>query len=59
MRLCQERDALEGELAKMPLHSGRSLAERARKAAVEARLEVLRAEVGAVRLQLKRLTAAR
>lgn len=55
MKQCQEKDALESEYSKMPLHGGRTLKDRQRKAAVEDRIEVLHKEISTTRLQLKRL----
>ncbi len=53
--LSRERDELESEFAKMPLHGGRTLRERQRKVEVETRLEERRKEISNTRLQLKRL----
>jgi hypothetical protein len=55
MRMCQERDELTSEAAKMPPGGGRTAAARARKQEVERRLEVLVRDISGTRLQLKRL----
>lgn len=51
-----EKELLEGDLARMP-GSGRSLAERNRKAAAEMRLTFLNREIGTIRMHLKRMGA--
>ncbi len=55
MRLMMERNELSCEFAKMPAHGGRTIAERRRKAQLEARLEAIDREASTLRLQLKRL----
>ncbi len=58
MRLMMERNEVSCEFAKMPTHGGRSIAERRRKAELEARLEAIDRDASTLRLQLKRLGAA-
>jgi hypothetical protein len=53
LRLNTERDGLSAEYDKMPAHGGRTLAERTRKAELEARLGEITKEVSSVRLALK------
>lgn len=53
--LCQEKDELNAELSKLPLGSGKTMRERQRKAAVEARLEELDGQISRSRMALKRL----
>jgi hypothetical protein len=53
--LCQEKDELNREYAKMPLGSGKTMRERQRKAQVESRLEELDAQISRMRMALKRL----
>ncbi|KAF8073075.1 hypothetical protein HT031_000736 [Scenedesmus sp. PABB004] len=52
--LCQEKDELLREHAKMPLGSGRTIREKQRKAAIEARLEELAVVISRTRMALKR-----
>ena len=52
----REKDLLEGELARAS-GSGRTLAERNRRAAADTRLSFLGREIGAIRMQLKRMGA--
>jgi hypothetical protein len=53
--LCSERDALEQELAKLPLGSGRTMQQRQRKACITARLAELGPEISRLRTGIKRL----
>lgn len=55
MALCSEKGQLEAEFSRMPLHAGRTIKERTRKAVVEQRLEILNKDISAVRLHLKKL----
>lgn len=55
MSLCQEKGQLEAEYSKMPLHGPKTAKERARKAAVEGRMEELAKEISALRLALKKM----
>lgn len=52
----KEKSLLEGELSRMT-GSGRTLAERNRRAAAEARLIHLGKEIGSIRMLLKRMGA--
>ena len=52
----REKDMLEGELSRIR-GSARTLVERNRKAAAEARLSHLSKEIGTIRMQLKRVGA--
>lgn len=54
--LMTERNELLAEAARMPCHTqGRTLGQRQRREAVEARLEALSKETSSVRLALRRL----
>lgn len=53
MELNAEKAALTAEAAKRGATTGRTLAEKRRSAFVDARLDVLTKELGAVRQQLK------
>lgn len=55
LALCQEKDELSREYAKMPLGSGKTIRERQRKAAVEKRLEEVDALISRTRMSLKRI----
>lgn len=52
----REKELLEGEAARMP-GSGRTLAERNRKRALEAQLGLLGREIGTIRMNLKQMGA--
>ena len=52
----RERELLEGDMARVS-GSGRTLAERNRRAAAEDRLAFLRKEIGTIRMQLKQMGA--
>lgn len=54
MEVNTQKDLLQGELARLP-GNGRTLAERKRKAAVEAQLTALVREAGTLRMHLKEL----
>ena len=58
MEANQEKELLEGEAARMH-GNGRSLAERNRKQAVDARLGLLGREIGTIRMNLKQMGALR
>lgn len=53
--LCQERDELEKELAKMPAGAGRTIRGRQRKVVVETRLEELGVQISKIRTHIKQL----
>jgi hypothetical protein len=56
LNLCQERDELDKELAKMPPGAGRTIKGRQRKMAVESRLDELGLEISRVRTEVKKLS---
>ena len=58
LSLCQERDALNVELQRLGPGAGRTLADRARKAAAEARIEAVTRELAATRAQARALGRA-
>lgn len=53
MRLSFERNELQSEFAKMPVHAGRTIAARTRKKEVENRLDHITQEMSRIRLKLK------
>ena len=55
LALCQERDSLNLELQRLGPGAGRTLADRARKAAAEARIEAVTRELAATRAQARAL----
>ena len=55
LALCQERDSLNLELQRIGPGAGRTLADRARKAAAEARIEAVTRELAATRAQARAL----
>jgi hypothetical protein len=55
MLLSMERTALEAEYARMPQGNGRSMAQKQRKASVEARLEAIAQQASSLRFQLKKI----
>ena len=58
LALCQERDSLNLELQRLGPGAGRTLADRARKAAAEARIEAVTRELAATRAKARALGRA-
>ena len=55
MELNLEREQLERELAKMPIHSGKTMAARRRKAETEGRLDEIGRSIARYKMMMRRM----